>query len=67
MAPLLLASLLPDSTGPYLALLIIGFLVGAYGHAAKLRWLVVAGILVILAAVISFQVFASGESAPPGF
>lgn len=61
------ASFLPDTTGPYLVLLGIGFLVGAYGHLAKLRWLVIFGILIILAAVISFQVAVRTLPAPPGF
>jgi hypothetical protein len=61
------ASLLPDTTGPYLVLLGIGFAVGAYGHLAKLRWLVVFGILLILAATVLFQVALQTLPNPPGF
>lgn len=63
----MLASFLPDTTEPYLILLGIGFLVGGYGHLAKWRWLVVFGILIILAAVISFQVAIQTLPSPPGF
>ena len=66
MARLLLGSILPSETGPYLILLGIGFVVGAYGHAARLRWLVIAGILIALAAAISFQVAVQTLPKPPG-
>jgi hypothetical protein len=65
--PVLLASFLPDTTEPYLILLGIGFLVGGYGQLAKLRWLTIFGILIILAAVISFQVAIQTLPKPPGF
>jgi hypothetical protein len=62
-----MASFLPDTTTPYLVLLGIGFLVGGYGHLAKLRWLIVFGILIILAAVVSFQIAVQTLPKPPGF
>ena len=61
------ASFLPDTTGPYLALLIAGFALGGYGHLAKLRWLVVFGILLILAATVLFQIAIQTLPNPPGF
>ncbi len=64
---MVVAAFLPDTTTPYLILLGIGFLVGAYGHLAKLRWLVIFGILIILAAVVSFQVAVRTLPTPPGF
>jgi hypothetical protein len=64
---MLAASLLPDTTGPYLVLLGIGFAVGGYGHLAKLRWLVIVGILLILAATVLFQVALRTLPNPPGF
>ncbi len=64
---MVVASFLPDTTTPYLVLLGIGFLVGGYGGLAKLRWLVIFGILIILAAVISFQVAVRTLPSPPGF
>ena len=63
----LTASFLPESTGPYLVVLIIGFVIGAYGHLAKLRWLVVFGILLILAATVMFQIALRTLPNPPGF
>jgi hypothetical protein len=65
--PVLAASFLPSSTGPYLVLLIIGFLVGGYGHLAHFRWLVVAGILIIVAAAVLFQIALRTLPNPPGF
>jgi hypothetical protein len=50
-----LASFLPSETGPYLVLMAIGFAVGAYGQLAKFRWLVIAGILIIMASALLFQ------------
>jgi len=61
------ASFLPNTTGPYLVLLGIGFAVGAYGHLAKSRWVVIFGILIILAAVVSFQIAVKTLPSPPGF
>jgi hypothetical protein len=63
----LAASVLPESTGPYLVLLIVGFAVGGYGHIAKLRWLVIFGILLILAATVMFQIALQTLPNPPGF
>jgi hypothetical protein len=63
-----LAAFLPHESTPYLVLLGIGFLVGAYGQAARLRWITLAGILIVIVAAISFQVGSSGgAAAPPGF
>jgi hypothetical protein len=42
-----LASLLPHSPGPYIALMLIGFGVGILGHLAGARWLVGAGVILI--------------------
>jgi hypothetical protein len=63
-----IASFLPHESLPYLVLLGIGFLVGAYGQAARLRWLTLAGILIIMVAAVAFEVGSSGgAAAPPGF
>ena len=32
------ATILPDSIGPYLALMGVGFFVAAWGHGMKSRW-----------------------------
>jgi hypothetical protein len=42
-----LAALLPHSPGPYIALMLIGFVVGILGHLAGARWLVGAGVVLI--------------------
>jgi hypothetical protein len=54
--------------GPYLIVLIAGFAAGAYGHAAKARWLVAIGILLIIAAIVLFQLEIRNEpdNPPPG-
>lgn len=42
------AALLPThSPGPYIALMLIGFVVGIFGHLSGLRWLVAAGVILI--------------------
>jgi len=38
---------LPHSPGPYIALMLIGFVVGILGHLAGARWLVGAGVVLI--------------------
>jgi hypothetical protein len=62
-------ALLPHSIGPYVGLMIGGFVVAAYGHGAKLRWVVAIGIIMIFLATlllpIALQVF-SEEPPPPG-
>jgi hypothetical protein len=64
-----LASFLPHTTVPYLVLMGIGFLVGAYGHLARFPWLVIAGILIIMASALLFQLelqLLPTPQAPPG-
>lgn len=61
------ASFLPTDTGPYLVLMVIGFVVGAYGHAGRFPWLVAAGILIVLAAAVGFQVAVKVLPQPPGY
>ena len=64
---MLATSFLPNTTAPYLVLLIIGFVVGGYGHLVRARWLVVFGILLILAATLMFQIALKTLPNPPGF
>lgn len=64
---MLLASFLPTGTGPYLVLMAIGFVVGGYGQLARFRWLVIAGILIILFAALGFQASLKVLPSPPGF
>jgi hypothetical protein len=62
-----MASFLPQATGPYLALIAIGFAIGGYGSYGKLPWLVVAGILLILVGALGFQAALNVLPKPPGF
>jgi hypothetical protein len=48
------AELLPHAIGPYVALMIAGFVIGAFGHLSGLRWLVVVGITLIFLAALAF-------------
>jgi hypothetical protein len=49
-----LASLLPHSFGPYVALVLIGFAIGILGHLSTARWLVAAGIILIFLGALLF-------------
>src|SRR5687768_14340349 len=64
-----LGAILPDSIGPYIGLMAAGFMLGAYGHLARLRWLVAIGVIMIFLATLLFpialQLF-SDEPEPPG-
>jgi len=65
----MLARALPDSLGPYAVRLAIGFLVGWYGSGAKNNWIVVFGIIVILAAIglLQLAIATHDGRAPTGF
>jgi sulfite exporter TauE/SafE len=49
-----LASVLPHSAGPYIALMLIGFAIGILGHLSSARWLVAAGVLLIFLGAFLF-------------
>jgi hypothetical protein len=62
-------ALLPDSIGPYLALMGGGFGVAIFGHLAGSRWLVTLGVIMILLATLLFPLalqFFGEEPPPPG-
>jgi hypothetical protein len=42
-----LATLLPHSIGPYIAVMLSGFALGAAGHMSRTPWLVAAGIVLV--------------------
>jgi hypothetical protein len=57
------------SVFPALLILVVGFALGAYGHAARARWLVALGILIVIAAIVLFQAEVrtdAPERLPPG-
>jgi hypothetical protein len=52
-------ALLPHSPGPYIALMLIGFAIGVLGHLFKARWLVAAGIALIVLGAFLFPLAAN--------
>lgn len=49
-----IASLLPQSASPYIALMLIGFAFGILGHLTAARWLVAAGVILIFLSALLF-------------
>jgi hypothetical protein len=66
---MLLAGILPQSVGPYVSLMMAGFLIAIVGHLSRSRWLIAVGIiLVFLAAAalpLALNAF-SDQPEPPG-
>lgn len=61
-----LASLLPRTATPYIALVLAGFAIGILGHLAGSRRLIVAGIALIFLGALLFPVAINLlESTPP--
>jgi hypothetical protein len=63
------AGILPHSTGPYVALMILGFAVGILGHLSRSRWLVTAGIIIIFCAALALPLVLNlqgDKPEPPG-
>jgi hypothetical protein len=61
-----LAALLPESAGPYIALVLIGFAIGILGHLTASRWLVAAGIGLIFLGAFLFPLAVNlTEPTPP--
>ena len=59
---------LPHSLGPYITLVLVGFVVGTLGHLTKIRWLVGVGIALIVVGALLLPFAAgipSGEKSPP--
>jgi mannose/fructose/N-acetylgalactosamine-specific phosphotransferase system component IIC len=64
-----LAGILPQSTGPYVALMIAGFVIAVLGHLSRSRWLITIGIVIIFLAALAFPLALNLESnkpEPPG-
>ena len=38
------AEILPHSTGPYVAMMIAGFVIAVFGHMSRSKWLVTIGV-----------------------
>lgn len=61
-----IATLLPHSGAPYIALVLIGFAVGILGHATSSRWLVAVGVILIFLGAFLFPLALNlTESTPP--
>ena len=69
MASLSAGIALPESIGPYIALMGAGFAIAILGHLSRSRWLVAIGVIMIFLATLLFplalQIF-SEEPPPPG-
>jgi hypothetical protein len=64
-----LAGILPQSTGPYVALMMVGFAVGVLGHLSRSKWLITIGIVIIFCAAFAFPLalnLQSDKPEPPG-
>ena len=63
-----LGALLPDSHGPYIALMLIGFGIGILGNLLRQRWLVATGVLLIVLGALLLPLAAGlpGADKPPG-
>ena len=48
------AEFLPRSIGPYVSLMMLGFVIGILGHLTRSRWLVAIGVLMIFLATLVF-------------
>jgi len=62
-----LADLFPHSPGPYIALMLIGFVVGILGHLTKARWLIASGVILIFLGALLFPLAANltTDNRPP--
>ncbi len=62
-----LAELFPHSPGPYIALMLAGFVIGILGHLTRARWLIAAGVALIFLGALLFPLVANltSENRPP--
>jgi hypothetical protein len=61
-----LAALLPHSNGPYVAMVLIGFAIGIFGHLSSQRWLVATGIGLVFLGALLFPLAVSVTTDQPG-
>jgi hypothetical protein len=63
-----MAALLPETHGPYVALMLIGFGIGILGSMLKQRWLIATGIVLIGLGALLLPLAAGlpGSDKPPG-
>jgi hypothetical protein len=62
-----LATLLPHSPGPYIALILIGFVIGILGHLSGARLLIAIGVALIFLGALLFPLLVNvtSENPPP--
>ncbi len=63
------AAILPETIGPYVSLMMAGFLIGVFGHLSRSRWLIALGIILVFLAAAAFPLalnVLSDKPEPPG-
>lgn len=55
----LLATVFPSSPGPYVALMLFGFVFGILGHLMRVRWLIASGVILIFLGALLFPLAAT--------
>jgi hypothetical protein len=62
-----LADLFPHSPGPYIALMLAGFVIGIVGHVFRAKWLIASGVILIFLGALLFPLAANvtTENRPP--
>jgi hypothetical protein len=62
-----LAELFPHSPGPYIALMLAGFVIGIVGQVFRAKWLIAAGVALIFLGALLFPLLANvtSETRPP--
>ena len=63
------ADVLPRSVGPYVALMVAGFVVAIWGHGMRSKWTITIGLAMIFAATLllplALQIFSGDEGPDP--
>ncbi len=62
-----LAQLFPTTPGPYIALMLAGFVIGILGHLSGAKWLIASGVILIFLGALLFPLAANltTEDRPP--
>ena len=66
---MLLAGILPQSVGPYVSLMMAGFLIAVVGHLSRSRWLIALGIILVFLAAAALPLALNAftdQPEPPG-
>jgi hypothetical protein len=62
-----IADLLPTRPGPYVAMMLAGFVIGTCGHLFKAKWLIISGVVLIFLGALLFPLAANitSDDRPP--